>query len=87
MYERYYGLTERPFDLTPNPRYLFLSGKHREALSHLRTASRVARALPCSSATPEPEDHAGTRRARTAARPERRQRLLEQSDVDAQRVL
>src|SRR5438876_3118765 len=36
MYERYYGLNERPFDLTPNPRYLFLSTKHREALSHLQ---------------------------------------------------
>src|ERR1035437_1603513 len=36
MYQRYYGLTERPFDLTPNPRYLFLSTKHREALSHLQ---------------------------------------------------
>jgi general secretion pathway protein A len=35
MYERYYGLRERPFDLTPNPKYLFLSAKHREALSHL----------------------------------------------------
>jgi len=35
MYERFYGLTERPFDLTSNPRYLFLSTKHREALSHL----------------------------------------------------
>jgi general secretion pathway protein A len=36
MYERYYGLNERPFDLTPNPRYLFLSTNHREALSHLQ---------------------------------------------------
>lgn len=35
MYARYYGLRERPFDLTPNPKYLFLSTKHREALSHL----------------------------------------------------
>ena len=35
MYERYYGLRERPFDLTPNPRYLFLSTMHREALSNL----------------------------------------------------
>jgi len=35
MYEQYFGLTERPFDLTPNPRYLFLTDKHREALSHL----------------------------------------------------
>ena len=35
MYEQYFGLNERPFDLTPNPRYLFLTDKHREALSHL----------------------------------------------------
>jgi general secretion pathway protein A len=38
MYERYYGLRERPFDLTPNPRFLFLTAKHREALSHLEYA-------------------------------------------------
>jgi general secretion pathway protein A len=35
MYERFYGLRERPFDLTPNPRYLLLTNKHREALSNL----------------------------------------------------
>ena len=36
MYESFYGLTERPFDLTPNPRFLYLTGRHREALSNLR---------------------------------------------------
>ena len=36
MYERFFGLRERPFDLTPNPRYLYLTGKHREALSNLQ---------------------------------------------------
>ncbi|MES1254509.1 MAG: AAA family ATPase [Acidobacteriota bacterium] len=36
MYERYYGLQERPFELSPNPRFLFLSNKHREALTHLQ---------------------------------------------------
>lgn len=36
MYERFYGLRERPFDLTPNPRYLYLTPKHREALSNLQ---------------------------------------------------
>ena len=36
MYERYYGLQERPFDLSPNPRFLFLSKRHREALTHLQ---------------------------------------------------
>lgn len=36
MYERFFGLRERPFDLTPNPRYLYLTGSHGEALSNLQ---------------------------------------------------
>src|SRR5918993_2319370 len=35
MYEQFYELNERPFDLTPNPKYLFLTPSHREALSSL----------------------------------------------------
>lgn len=35
MYLAYYGLKEPPFDLTPNPRFLFFSAKHREAFNHL----------------------------------------------------
>ena len=35
MYERFYDLRERPFDLTPNPRYLLLTDTHREALGNL----------------------------------------------------
>jgi general secretion pathway protein A len=35
MYEGFFGLRERPFDLTPNPRYLVLTEAHREALSNL----------------------------------------------------
>ena len=35
MYLEFYGLKQAPFDLTPNPRFLFHSGKHREALNHL----------------------------------------------------
>ncbi|HYB94106.1 MAG TPA: AAA family ATPase [Vicinamibacterales bacterium] len=35
MYERYYGLQERPFDLSPNPRFLCFTAQHREALAHL----------------------------------------------------
>jgi general secretion pathway protein A len=38
MYESYYGFRERPFDLTPNPRYLVLTPAHREALSTLEYA-------------------------------------------------
>lgn len=36
MYERYYGLHERPFDLSPNPRFLCFTPQHREALVHLQ---------------------------------------------------
>jgi general secretion pathway protein A len=36
MYERFYGLHERPFELTPDPRYLFLSPGHAEALTMLQ---------------------------------------------------
>src|SRR6188474_859943 len=35
VYLDHYGLTEPPFDITPNPRFLFYSAKHREALNHL----------------------------------------------------
>ena len=33
MYESFFGLAERPFDLTPNPKFIFLTACHREALS------------------------------------------------------
>jgi general secretion pathway protein A len=36
MYAQFFGLEEEPFRLTPDPRYLFLSPKHAEALAHLR---------------------------------------------------
>ena len=35
MYLEYYGLKEAPFNITPNPRFLFFSAKHREAFNHL----------------------------------------------------
>jgi general secretion pathway protein A len=35
VYLDYYGLTDPPFDITPNPRFLFYSAKHREAFNHL----------------------------------------------------
>ena len=36
MYKAFYGLNERPFQLTPNPRFLFLNSQYREALATLR---------------------------------------------------
>src|SRR3954454_8116339 len=34
-YLQFYGLSEAPFTISPNPRFLYLSAKHREALNHL----------------------------------------------------
>ena len=35
MYALHYGFREKPFALSPDPRYLFLSASHREVLGHL----------------------------------------------------
>ena len=35
MYEAHYGFTEKPFNLTPDPKYLYLSQRHTEAFAHL----------------------------------------------------
>jgi general secretion pathway protein A len=35
MYASYFGLSENPFTITPDPRYLYLGARHSEALAHL----------------------------------------------------
>ncbi len=35
MYTQFFGLTEKPFSITPDPRYLYLSRRHADALAHL----------------------------------------------------
>ena len=35
MYTQYFGLKENPFALSPDPRYLYLSQRHQDALAHL----------------------------------------------------
>lgn len=35
MYLAHYGLSEPPFAITPDPRFVFLSERHRDALAHL----------------------------------------------------
>jgi len=35
MYLGFFGLAEKPFAITPDPRYLYLSGRHADALAHL----------------------------------------------------
>ncbi len=43
MYLEYYGLREPPFSITPDPRYVFLSERHRDALAHLLVRHRQGR--------------------------------------------
>jgi type II secretory pathway predicted ATPase ExeA len=38
MYKAFYGLTEKPFSKTPDPRFLFMSAGHQEALARLEYA-------------------------------------------------
>ena len=35
MYTQFFGLTEKPFSITPDPRYLYMSQRHADALAHL----------------------------------------------------
>ena len=35
MYNEYFGFRETPFAIAPDPRYLFMTDQHREALAHL----------------------------------------------------
>src|SRR6202046_1736451 len=35
MYLTFFGIAEKPFAITPDPRYLYLSGRHADALAHL----------------------------------------------------
>ena len=35
MYNDYFGLSDTPFSIAPNPQYLYMSERHREALAHL----------------------------------------------------
>lgn len=40
MYEAHYGFVEKPFSLTPDPKYLYPSVRHTEAVAHLEYARR-----------------------------------------------
>jgi type II secretory pathway predicted ATPase ExeA len=45
MYERFYGLRERPFDLSSNPKYLLLTPRHEEALGNLEYGLAAANGI------------------------------------------
>src|SRR5258708_16025871 len=35
MYDSFYGFQEPPFNITPDPRFLYFSDRHREAFNHI----------------------------------------------------
>ena len=47
MYMDYFRLREEPFNITPDPRYLFLTNQHREALNHLLYGIRERKGFIC----------------------------------------
>ena len=47
MYRQYYHLNEDPFNITPDPRFLYLTAQHREALNHLLYGIRQRKGFIC----------------------------------------
>jgi general secretion pathway protein A len=45
MYLQHFGLRERPFELTPNPQFMFVTERHREALSAIRYGLMARRGI------------------------------------------
>ena len=52
MFLEYYGLTEQPFGVTPDPRFLYLGSKHREALAALDHGMKTNRGFLALIAKP-----------------------------------
>jgi hypothetical protein len=53
VYQHFYGLRELPFELTPNPRFLFATLRHREALSNLKFGLSTCKPLRHAEYLPE----------------------------------
>ncbi len=45
MYTKFYGLKERPFEISPDPKFLYLGENHREALAHLIYAVQAGKSF------------------------------------------
>ncbi len=35
MYQEFFGISDKPFQITPDPRFLYLTQRHRDGLAHL----------------------------------------------------
>jgi len=52
MFLDYYKLAEEPFGVTPDPRFLYLSQQHREAMASLAYGTEAGRGFLALIATP-----------------------------------
>ena len=78
MYEKFYGLSELPFELTANPKFLFLSAGQREALSMLRVRAVFGEGADAPYwRSRDRKDHADPGGARVGAMPQCALRLPE----------
>ena len=49
MYNDYFELQEDPFNITPDPRFLYMTAQHREAMNHLLYGIRQRKGFICLS--------------------------------------
>ena len=87
MYTTFYGLAELPFELSPNPKYLLLTPRHREALANLQygiSASKSLTLLTGRGGHRQDDARAGGACVRTVSR--RAHRPPGQPDADPRRV-
>ncbi len=47
MYTQFFGLKEKPFEITADPRFLYLSESHKEALAQLIYAVQEKKGFGC----------------------------------------
>ena len=81
MYLSFFGLSEKPFAITPDPRYLYLSERHAEALAHLLYGiNEVGRLHPVDRRGRHRQDHRRAHAAVARAAPCRRRADPESAD-------
>jgi general secretion pathway protein A len=86
MYLNYYGFREAPFELTSNPKYLFFTEQHREALTVLEYGLSSAKAVTVLIGDAGTGKTTLLQAALQSELPQRQDRLSEQPDADAGRI-
>lgn len=86
MFLQYYGLTEQPFGVTPDPRFLYLSPSHREAIASLYCSIENGRGFSVLIARPGMGKTSVLFRLLETLRSRARTAFLFQSDCNSQQL-